>query len=119
MRLLIDEMHSPRVTEALRADGWDVIGVVMDESLRGRPDAALLEFAAENGRAIVTENGHDFARLASQVIAAGDGHGGIVVTDPVRFLRKAPAYPNNVIEALRRFLAAPPFAGDSWIWWLK
>lgn len=119
MRLLIDEMHSPRVTEALCADGWDVIGVSTDSSLRGLPDASLIKFAAENGRVIVTENGHDFARLAAQVIAADYSHGGIVITDPARFLRKAPAYPNNVIEALRRFLAAPPFEGDSWIWWLR
>lgn len=119
MRLLIDEMHSPRVAEALRADGWDVVAVATESSLRGRPDVSLLNYATESGRVIVTEDGNDFARLAAETIAAGHSHCGIVVTDRARFFRKPPAYPNNVIDALRRFLAAPPFEGDSWIWWLR
>lgn len=119
MRLLIDEMHSPRVAAALRGDGWDVMAVATDSSLRSLSDASLLEFATNSGRVIVTEDGADFARLAALATATGGSYGGIIITDPARFLRKAPAYPNNVIEALRRFLAAPPFEGDSWIWWLQ
>ena len=119
MRLLIDEMHSPRVAAALRSDGWDAIAVAADGSLRSLSDASLLEFAGKSGRVIVTEDGSDFARLAAQAIAAGDHHCGIVITHRAKFLRKGVAYPNNVIEALRRFLAEPPFKGDSWIWWLQ
>ena len=112
-------MHSPRIAGALRADGWDAIAVAAESSLRSRPDVSLLKFAAESGRVIVTEDGGDFARLASLTIAAGNSHCGIIVTSQARHYRKPPAYPNNVIDALRRFLAAPPFEGDSWIWWLR
>ena len=119
MRLLIDEMHSPRVAEALRADGWDAVAVVAESSLRSLSDESLLALAAESGRVIVTEDVGDFARLAAMTTAAGDSHCGIVITSQARFIRRPPAYPNNLIEALRRFLAAPPVDGDTWVWWLS
>ncbi|WP_423918085.1 DUF5615 family PIN-like protein [Candidatus Poriferisodalis sp.] len=119
VRLLIDEMHSPRVAEVLRAERWDAFAVAADSSLRGRPDASLLEYATESGRVMVTENSGDFARLAALIVASGEDHCGIIITSRARYFRGSPAYPNNVIEALRRFLAAPPHEGTSWIWWLE
>ncbi len=119
MRLLIDEMHSPRVAEALRAEGRDAVAVAEDGTLRGSPDARLFELATEAGQTIVTEDGGDFLRLAHLSRAEGKAHCGIIITSAARFRRGSISYPNSLVEALRSFLAAPPYDGDSWIWWLS
>ena len=119
MRLLIDEMHSPRVAEALRADGWDAVALAEDGTLRGSPDARLLAVAVAAGRTMVTEDSGDFLRLAHLSRSEGNAHCGIIITASTRFYRGSVAYPNNLIEALRRFLAAPPVDGDTWVWWLS
>ncbi len=119
MRLLIDEMHSARVAEALRAEGWDAVAVVAEDSLRGLPDESLLALAAESGQVMVTEDSGDFLRLAQLSRSEGNAHCGIIITSAARFHRGSISYPNSLVEALRSFLAAPPYDGDSWIWWLS
>ena len=100
MRLLLDEMHSPAIARALRAEGIDAIAVAEVEDLRGSPDHEVLERAAIEDRVVVTENAVDFALLAQRWAAAGRDHCGIVITDPQRFDRARRAYPGNVTKAL-------------------
>lgn len=79
MRLLLDEMISPRVAEVLRAAGHDVVAVAQDVGLRGIPDDALLENATAANRVLVTRNVADFARLHAQWGAEGRRHHGIAM----------------------------------------
>lgn len=118
MRLLLDEMHGPAIADALTEAGFDVVAVAADPSLRGCPDADLLEHAAATDRALVTENVGDFSVLAAARAVDGEPHAGLIFTNPARFNRATLAYPGNLIVALGTFLDDPPISGDSWIRWL-
>ncbi len=118
MNLLLDEMHSPSIAEALTRESWDVMAVASMADLRGMPDGDLLTYAAASGRAVVTENIVDFALLAAQWAAENRPHAGLLYTNPKRFNRATLAYPGNLINALRTFLEDPPIDGESWTWWL-
>ena len=118
MRLLLDEMHAPAVAAALSEAGFDVTATAAAPSLRGSPDADLLDLATAAGRALVTENVGDFSVLAAARAVAGKPHAGLIFTNPARFNRATLAYPGNLIVALRTFLDNPPVSGDSWIQWL-
>lgn len=118
MKLLLDEMHAPNIARALADDGEDVVAVAAEASLRGSPDANLLDHATTSGRALVTENIVDFAKLSELWATEGRSHAGLIFTNPKRFNRASVAYPGDVIAALRVFLKAPPIEGESWTWWL-
>lgn len=79
MRLLLDEMIGPRVAGALRQAGLETVGVVERTDLRSLPDAAVLEFALQDDRIVVTRNISDFARLSHHWQAAGRQHPGLVM----------------------------------------
>jgi predicted nuclease of predicted toxin-antitoxin system len=118
VKLLLDEMHSPSIADALAEESWDVMAVASIPDLRGMPDADLLAYATANGRAVVTENIVDFALLTSQWATENRPHAGLIYTNPKRFNRATLAYPGNLINALRTFLDDPPINGESCTWWL-
>ena len=66
MRLLLDEMHAPAIAAALAEAGFDIVATAAEPSLRGSPDADLLDHATAAGRALVTENVADYSVLASK-----------------------------------------------------
>ena len=119
MRLLLDEMHAPAIAAGLAEAGFDVVAVAAEPSLRGSPDADLLDHATAAGRALVTENVSAYAVLAASRAVAAEPHAGLIFTNPTRFNRAALAYPGDLIAALRTFLDNPPVSGESWIWWLS
>jgi Domain of unknown function (DUF5615) len=118
LKLLLDEMHAPAIAEALAVDGWDVVAVASNPSLRGLPDEELLIYATAEEQTIVTENVVDFATIASQWAVIGRRHAGLIFTNPKRFNRAQIAYPGNVLAALRGVLDSPPSLGESGTWWL-
>ena len=118
MKLLLDEMHAPSIADALVVQGWDVVAVAGDATLRGASDADLLDHATRNDRALVTENIADFSPLAMHWASESRNHAGLIFTNPKRFNRASVAYPGNVIGELGRFLNDPPVTGTSWTWWL-
>ncbi len=77
-RLVLDEMLSPVIAEQLVAAGLDVLVVSADPVLRGRSDADVLEWAAGEGRAVVTDNVRDFAPLHASWAALGRTHAGLL-----------------------------------------
>ena len=111
-------MHAPAIAAALVEAGFDIVATAAEPSLRGSPDAHLLDYATAAGRALVTENVADYAVLAAGRAVAAEPHAGLILTNPSRFNRAALAYPGDLIAALRRFLDDPPISGDSWTWWL-
>lgn len=118
VKLLLDEMHSHLVAEALARDGHDVIAAVATPRLRGLADADLLAEAAADERAVVTENVRDFLPLVRMWVAEGRGHAGLLLTHPRRFDRSSLSYPGTLITALQHFLTEPPVVGPWWVWWL-
>jgi predicted nuclease of predicted toxin-antitoxin system len=77
--LYLDEDSSQRrLIVALRNGGIDVLTAV-EAGLSGATDAEHLKFATESGRAIVTANRGDFARLHSEWASIGRAHGGIII----------------------------------------
>ena len=118
MKLLLDEMHAPSIGDRLTDESFDVVAVAAQPELRGISDEDLLAYAATEGRAIVTENVADFMPLSAQWAGEGNARAGLIFTNPRRFNRATLAYPENLIAALREFLAHPPITGECWIWWL-
>ncbi|MXW74582.1 MAG: hypothetical protein F4Z58_00895 [Acidimicrobiaceae bacterium] len=118
VRLLLDEMHSPAIAKALVAQGWEVIAVAAEPSLRGSSDAELLEHASRSDQILVTENVGDFSALFADRIADDGECAALIFTHPKTFNRASLAYPNDIITALSTFLHTPPIEGQSWIWWL-
>lgn len=95
IRLYLDEDVSVLIKRILVSRGHDVVTTV-DEGKLSESDAAQLAFAAENERVIVTHNHGDFEKLASEYIAAGRSHCGIIVA----YRRR----PSEIAERLLRLL---------------
>jgi predicted nuclease of predicted toxin-antitoxin system len=74
VRLLLDEMSSPKIAVQLRRRGRDVIAVTEPEheARYGGVDAVVRERAQEDARAVVTENVADFERARVSLSAPGE-----------------------------------------------
>ena len=118
MKLLLDVHHSPAVAERLQLDDHDVLAAADDPALATMPDEDLLRAAAQQGRALVTENARDFDPIVRAWAAAGEHHAGVVFTSPRRYHRGSRSYPRNLVEALRRLLDDPDLPTRDWIHWL-
>jgi hypothetical protein len=111
-------MYSASDAAALRDRGHDAIAINESDELRGLDDATVLTVATLDGRAVVTENVADFARLHAAGATATDGHAGIVFVHHRRFPRTRPGR-RRLTEALCRLLEAPPAGLEgSFGWWL-
>ena len=74
LRLLIDEdTQDARLVSGLRAAGHDVL-TVNEAGLPGQADSAVLAYASQNKRIVLTMNCRDFLELHD----AGERHAGIV-----------------------------------------
>lgn len=92
MRLLLDEMYSPRLAEALRAAEIDVVSVA-EIHLTGAPDADIFGAAVDARRAVLTENVADLIRLAAAASMSGRHHPGVLIALSSRFSRQAAGVP--------------------------
>lgn len=81
MRLLLDEMISPKIARELSALGHDVQAITGDRpELKATPDIALVRRMQAEGRSIVTNDVRDFQPIHHQLIARGEEHSGMVFT---------------------------------------
>jgi predicted nuclease of predicted toxin-antitoxin system len=87
LKLLLDEMYPPGLAEALRALGIQAV-TVNEEGLAGRSDPEILAAAMEGGYALLTENVADFARIATEEVASGKHHAGVLIARSSRFSRR-------------------------------
>lgn len=85
--LLLDEMHSPAVAQALRTRGHDVMAVAEATELRAMSDDEVFVWAAERSLTIVTENVKDFRRLMLRAEEAGLPRARLLFTSSRRFPR--------------------------------
>jgi predicted nuclease of predicted toxin-antitoxin system len=112
VKLLLDEMISPRVARELRAFGHDVQAIKADRAdLEAASDRDVLLRAAAERRALVTNDVLDFGLLHGQLLAAGEEHYGIVFTNDATMPRNKASI-TLWVKALKAFLEASP-AGDA------
>ncbi len=97
MRLLLDEMISPRVARELREQGQDVQAVKERSELVGRSDRELVRQMVAERRAIVTNDVADFQTIHDRLLAAGEEHYGMVFTFDVTLPRTKDAIPQWVL----------------------
>jgi predicted nuclease of predicted toxin-antitoxin system len=97
VRLLLDEIISPRIARELREAGHGVQAVKKDRpDLASRSDRDLvLQMAAEQ-RVIVTNDIADFQAIHDQILAAGGRHHGMVFTFDATMPRSKNAVPRWV-----------------------
>ncbi len=80
LKALLNAHLSHRLAEALRSKGMDVEAIVERDDLRDdMPDSAVLDVAAAEGRAVVTNNIKDFRPIAARRIQRGEGHPGLIL----------------------------------------
>lgn len=123
MKLLLDEMLSASIAVQLRTRGHDVIAVQDPglEHLRGVADQQILEHAAAESRAVVTDNVPDFLAGHRAMLAVGAAHAGLLLFGNDTFPRhRHELFVSHLPVALEDQLRA--HRGDdcsSWIRWLS
>jgi len=104
VKLLLDEMWPPTIARQLRQRGFDVAAVAERSDLRTQLDEVIFATAQAEERAIVTENVHDFLRIASEALQRGIVHRGLILTTNHSFSRHDPRTPGRLINALLELL---------------
>ncbi len=84
IRLYLDEDVRPLLTAVLRERGYDVVSAVELRRL-GIPDTDHFEYAAREGRTLLTFNIRDYVPLAAAAIREKRDFAGLVVSDQVPF----------------------------------
>lgn len=107
MRLLLDEHYTPEIADQLSSQGYNATAVSGDTALEGLDDEALLRIAADQGRALVTNNVRDFAPLATDWAARGDDHAGLIFTSDKSLPRSRDSI-GAYVERLRELLDGHP-----------
>jgi predicted nuclease of predicted toxin-antitoxin system len=105
VRLLIDEMYSPAIAEQLRARGHDAVAVHEVPGLGGLADVALLQWAHDHERALITENVLDFLALHALWLRSGEQHSGIILASNAAYPRARASTVGALLKALDRLLS--------------
>jgi predicted nuclease of predicted toxin-antitoxin system len=109
MRLLLDELCPPGIAEALRERGHDVVSLhdPSHRHLRGRPDAIVLAAAADEHRAVVTDDVRDFLPLHRELAARAPArHGLVLFTNRSSPRHRPDAFIRTMVAALDALLAS-------------
>jgi Domain of unknown function (DUF5615) len=119
LKVLLDEMFSPTIAQALRARGHDVEAIKEHQDWAGLPDRDVVALAQREQRAIVTTNLRDFRPLHAELITPGGaGHAGLVFV-PTTY-RRTRADVGRLVSALEAKLAEYPGEqdlanGETWL----
>lgn len=116
-RLLLDEMFTPRIAEALRELGVDCRSIAEQVELRALDDAEVLEAALTQGRTLVTNNVGDFEALRRARIAERRGVPPLIFTSDRAFPRDR-RFVQRLVEALAvaaRENLATAYGGVCWL----
>lgn len=102
IKLYLDEDVDPLLSQVLVERGIDCLST-REANNQGRSDYEQLDFAAEQGRVILTFNVKDFLRLSQEYVLSGKHHNGIIVSNHLPFrelLRRTLSFFNQVKEDL-------------------
>ncbi len=80
MKLLLDEMYSPRIAVRLRDRGHDAVSLRERRDLVGASDRQLFAAMAAESRTIVTNNVVDFVPIFRRALADGAENPGLFLT---------------------------------------
>jgi len=81
VKLLLDEMISPKIARQLRKGEFDVQAIKADRpDLEAVSDREIVRRIATERRALVTNDALDFQPIHSQMLAAGEEHYGLIFT---------------------------------------
>jgi len=86
IKLYLDEMIPTDLAPVLRQYGYDVV-TAQEAGMLGKDDADHLEYASAQGRAILTFNIGDFAKLYQSWHEEDKHHAGIIVSPELEMRR--------------------------------
>lgn len=113
--LALDEMFSPKIAEALRGRGHEVVAVAERADLRAMTDDDLYAWATAAGCWLLTENVKDYRPIMLRALQAADAAAGLLFTSSRTFPRSR-QNPGPLIEAIDAWLtkgpSAPPLTED-------
>lgn len=116
MKGLLDEQLFPRIAALLRQAGFDVVAVAERDDLAGSSDRAVLDVAAAEERAVITNNVKDFRPLAAERLAQGRSHAGLILLPSKRTrTRAAVATLASAVEKVLRDHPAGLAGSERWI----
>jgi hypothetical protein len=107
IQLLLDEMFSPVVAEALRERGHRVVAVVERPELRAMPDAEVFAWAAAARCWLLTENVKDCQPIKLQALQATAATAGLLFTSSRTFPRSR-RHVGPLVDALDAWLTKGP-----------
>jgi predicted nuclease of predicted toxin-antitoxin system len=99
LKLLLDEMYSPALAEALREAGIDA-STVFELRLAGSSDLDIMAAAIEQESTILTENVADFRRVSAEHLTTGEHHQGVLIALSSRFSRSRAGI-GQLVSAIR------------------
>jgi predicted nuclease of predicted toxin-antitoxin system len=117
VKALLDEQLSPRIAQLVRDRGHDVQAVGERLDLAGRSDRVILEVAATEERAVITNNVKDFRPLAAERLAHGESHAGLILL-PSRRTRTRAAV-EMLASAIDQILREHPDGLVATEWWIR
>ncbi len=116
MRVLLDERFSFQIALLLRDRSLDVEAIAERDDLPEAPDSEVMEVAAREQRAVVTNNIKDFRPLAAERLASGQGHAGLILLPANRSRKRAATGAlADAIEALMRLHPNGIADSEDWI----
>lgn len=109
MKLLLDEMISPKIARELRGRGdFDVQAIKGDRpDLEAVADREVVRRIAAEQRTLVTNDVLDFQLIHNQLLAAGEEHYGLIFTSDSTMPRSKASIPLWV-RTLEKVLAEHP-----------
>ncbi len=109
MKLLLDEMISPKIARELRSRGdFDVQAIKGDRpDLEAVADREIVRRIAAEQRTLVTNDVLDFQLIHNQMLAAGEEHYGLIFTSDSTMPRNKASIPLWV-KALGKILKKHP-----------
>jgi Domain of unknown function (DUF5615) len=101
--LVLDEMFSPTIAEALRARSHRVVAVVARIDLRAMTDDNLYAWVSSQRIWLMTENVKDFRPIMLRALQASTPTAGLLFTSSRTFPRSR-QNPSPIIEAVHTWL---------------
>jgi hypothetical protein len=116
VRALLDEQLSGQIARLLRERGLDVEAVVERSDLVQAPGDEVIDTAAREGRAVVSNNIKDFRPLAAERVSDGRGHAGLILLPARRSRsREATGALADAVEAVMRAHPEGIPSAEHWI----
>lgn len=106
VKALLDEHFSLQVAELLRERGLEVEAIVERKDLPAAPDSEVMEVAADEQRAVVTNNIKDFRSIAAERLTSGRGHAGLMLVPSTRGRRRD--HTGALADAIEALMRAHP-----------